>query len=164
MTKTKIPSPIGTLTAETEEGFVFRLELGGDSRADSVPSDDTARQLIRELDEYFRGERTAFSLKVRPAGTPFQQAVWAQMRKIPYGQTKTYGELAEAIGKPGASRAVGHVCHINPILLLIPCHRVVGASGIGGFAHGTDLKRVLLGLERDALTAFRHPYPEDQGY
>lgn len=150
MTKTKIPSPIGTLTAETGEGNVYKLELQATEDLPEMTDDETAVRLSKELDEYFRGERTSFSLAVKPSGTPFQQAVWEEMRKIPYGETRTYGEIAKAVGRPGASRAVGQACHVNPILILIPCHRVVSSSGIGGFALGTDAKKALLDIEKAA--------------
>lgn len=146
-TKIKIPSPIGWLAAEVGEGYIYRLDLDNTADLPDTTDDETAVRLIRELDEYFRGERTSFSLEAKPSGTPFQQAVWEEMRKIPYGETRTYGEIAEAIGRPGSSRAVGHACHVNHILILIPCHRVVSASGIGGFAPGLDAKKILLDIE-----------------
>ena len=82
-------------------------------------------------------------------GTPFQQAVWAQLRKIPYGEVRTYGQLAAALGKPKASRAVGSACHRNPLCIVVPCHRVIGADGsLTGYAEGLDIKEYLLELER----------------
>ena len=82
-------------------------------------------------------------------GTPFQQAVWAQLRKIPYGEVRTYGQLAAALGKPKASRAVGSACHRNPLCIVVPCHRVIGADGsLTGYAEGLEIKEYLLELER----------------
>lgn len=102
-----------------------------------------------ELAEYFAGGRRSFDLPLRAAGTPFQRAVWAELLKIPYGETRTYGELARAVGRPSAARAVGGACHVNPICILIPCHRVIGAGGaLTGFAGGIEVKRSLLELER----------------
>jgi len=104
------------------------------------------------FDEYFSGNLTRFSLKIQSsfihAGTEFQKKVWTEIAKIPYGQTRTYGELARAIGSPGSARAVGSACGANPVALIIPCHRVVGASGLGGFAGGVDIKEKLLELEK----------------
>jgi O-6-methylguanine DNA methyltransferase len=102
--------------------------------------------------EYFSGNLTRFSLKIQSpfihSGTEFQKKVWTEIAKIPYGQTRTYGELARAIGNPGSARAVGLACGANPLALIIPCHRVVGASGLGGFAGGADIKKKLLELEK----------------
>lgn len=102
----------------------------------------------RQVEEYFRGERRDFSLPLAVAGTDFQQRVWAELRKIPHGRTATYGEIAAAVGNPGASRAVGRANATNPICVIVPCHRVIGADGsLTGFAYGEDLKRKLLTLE-----------------
>ena len=105
------------------------------------------------FDEYFSGNPARFSLKIQSpfihAGTEFQKKVWTEIAKIPYGQTRTYGELARAIGSPGSARAVGLACGANPLALIIPCHRVVGASGLGGFAGGVDIKKKLLELEKN---------------
>lgn len=103
----------------------------------------------QQLNEYFAGLRTDFDLPLRAAGTAFQRAVWDELRKIPYGETRTYGQLAAALGRPGACRAVGGACHRNPIGIIVPCHRVVGASGgLTGYAGGLEAKRYLLELER----------------
>jgi len=102
-----------------------------------------------QLNEYFAGLRREFDLPLAPKGTPFQQAVWQQLLRIPYGEVRTYGQLAAALGKPGASRAVGSACHRNPLCILIPCHRVVGADGsLTGYAGGLDIKEYLLELEK----------------
>ena len=104
-----------------------------------------------QLNEYFAGVRREFDLPLAPKGTPFQQAVWQQLLRIPYGEVRTYGQLAAALGKPGASRAVGSACHCNPLCILIPCHRVVGADGsLTGYAGGLDIKEYLLELEKQA--------------
>ncbi len=105
--------------------------------------------MARELDEYFAGRRRAFDLVLAPAGTPFQLAVWEELRRIPFGGTTTYGELARRVGRPTAARAVGAAVGRNPISIIVPCHRVVGSDGaLTGFAGGLDRKRALLALER----------------
>ena len=97
---------------------------------------------------YFAGERRDFDLPLAPAGTDFQRAVWDALRAVPYGQTRTYGEIATAVGRPKAVRAVGQANHVNPLPIFIPCHRVVGKNGaLTGYAGGLDLKRALLALE-----------------
>jgi methylated-DNA-[protein]-cysteine S-methyltransferase len=99
----------------------------------------------REVTEYFSGRREVFTLKLAPSGTPFQQSVWTALRKIPFGETRTYGQLAAIVGNPAASRAVGRANATNPIALIIPCHRVVGFDGsLTGFAFGEAIKRQLL--------------------
>ncbi len=117
-----------------------RLEL---DRAKTEP-------VRREIDEYFAGRRRKFTIRLAPAGTPFQQAIWQALRQIPYGRTVTYGEVAAATGKPTASRAVGRANATNPICLLIPCHRVIGSDGsLTGYAFGEDVKWALLEHEKD---------------
>jgi methylated-DNA-[protein]-cysteine S-methyltransferase len=103
---------------------------------------------IRELREYFAGKRRAFTVELKPAGTSFQLAVWQALRAIPYGETISYGELARRIGRPSASRAVGAANGANPLPIIVPCHRVIGADGsLTGFGGGVETKRFLLGLE-----------------
>ena len=102
----------------------------------------------RQLLEYFAGERREFDLPLSPRGTPFREGVWKALLDIPYGKTGTYRELAAAIGNPKAVRAVGQANHFNPIPIIIPCHRVIGADGsLTGYGGGTELKRQLLELE-----------------
>ncbi len=106
-------------------------------------------QTARELGEYFEGARTAFDVPLDLQGTPFQRAVWALLREIPYGATTTYGALAEKLGGPTKTRAVGGANGRNPVGIIVPCHRVVGASGaLTGFAGGLDAKAYLLQFER----------------
>ena len=106
------------------------------------------RQAVEELREYFAGERREFTLPLAPAGTPFQQQVWAALREIPYGATCSYGRIAGRIGRPKACRAVGMANNRNPIAIVVPCHRVVGASGaLVGYAAGLEVKEKLLALE-----------------
>ena len=106
------------------------------------------RQTARQLEEYFKGELTRFGVPLDLRGTPFQLKVWQALCEIPYGETRSYGQLASAVGKPTASRAVGGANGRNPVGIIVPCHRVIAASGgLGGFGSGLDYKRKLLDLE-----------------
>lgn len=140
-------SPIGVLEIELKNDIVLGLKVV--KSCDNV-SEVTGyfAQVAKQLDEYFAGKRTKFELNISPKGTEFQKKVWAELLKIPYGKTKSYQEIAEAVGKPNAQRAVGSACSKNPILLLIPCHRVIAKSGkLTGFAYGLKKKEALLDLE-----------------
>ncbi|HEX2852797.1 MAG TPA: methylated-DNA--[protein]-cysteine S-methyltransferase [Opitutaceae bacterium] len=102
----------------------------------------------RELTEYFESTRQQFTVKISPSGTPFQLSVWAALRKIPFGATRSYGELAAELGNPGAARAIGRANGTNPVCVIVPCHRVIGADGgLTGFAFGEEIKRWLLAHE-----------------
>ena len=106
-------------------------------------------QVKAQLNEYFSGTRREFDLPLAPHGTVFQMLVWEALRAIPYGETRTYGEIARMIGRPKAARAVGMACHNNPIAVIIPCHRVVGSAGsLTGYAGGLPVKERLLALEK----------------
>jgi methylated-DNA-[protein]-cysteine S-methyltransferase len=108
------------------------------------------KETIKQMEEYTKGRRFEFDLPLEPSGTPFQMSVWAALRRIPYGETRSYKEIAIDIGNPKAYRAVGGANNKNPIFILIPCHRVIGADGsLVGFGGGLDLKVRLLYLERD---------------
>ena len=108
----------------------------------------TLDDAVTQLDEYFAGRRTAFDVRLAPGGTQFQRQVWAQLVQIPFGTTTSYGRLATALGRPGAARAVGHANARNPIAVIVPCHRVVGSSGLlTGYGGGLAAKRLLLDLE-----------------
>jgi methylated-DNA-[protein]-cysteine S-methyltransferase len=110
----------------------------------------------QELIAYSRGQITRFSVPLDLQGTPFQRAVWQALLDIPYGATRSYGAIAAAVGRPGAARAVGGACHANPIGLIVPCHRVVGADGgLTGYAGGLDLKARLLAHEQRTLARRR---------
>src|SRR5438874_2089408 len=109
-------------------------------------------EVARQLAEYFAGTRQAFDLALRPVGSAFQQQVWEELRRIGYGETITYAELAKRVGHPRAARAVGRANATNPIALVIPCHRVIGTNGkLTGYAYGTALKEQLLNWERRVL-------------
>lgn len=140
-------SPIGILEIELENGTIQRLRV---VESCSKISERTRyfAEVAKQLDEYFAGKRTKFELNISPKGTVFQKKVWTELLKIPYGKTKSYQEITEAIGNPNAQRAVGSACNKNPILLIIPCHRVVSKTGkLTGFACGVDRKEQLLKLE-----------------
>jgi methylated-DNA-[protein]-cysteine S-methyltransferase len=118
------------------------------------PADSPFPDVIEQLAGYFAGERTEFELPLALAGTAFQREVWAGLQRIPFGETMTYGELAEHIGKPGAARAVGLANGRNPIGIIVPCHRVVGSGGgLTGYGGGLDRKQHLLDLERSVRGA-----------
>jgi len=121
-----------------------------------APSAKMIAQARRQLDEYFTGKRTEFELPVEPEGTAFQRGVWRALQKIPYGTTINYGTLARRIGKPSASRAVGAANGRNPISIVIPCHRVIGANGdLTGYAGGMARKDALLRLEAGRVENFQ---------
>lgn len=111
--------------------------------------EDFFRDIKGQILEYLHSGRTDFDIKVTPAGTDFQKKVWNQLRQIPYGETRTYGEIARAIGREKASRAVGAANSRNPLPLIIPCHRVIGEGGaLTGFAHGIAIKKKLIEMEK----------------
>ena len=140
-------SPIGILEIELKNDTIQRLRV---IESYSKISERTGyfAEVVKQLDEYFAGKRTKFELNIYPKGTEFQKKVWVELLKIPYGKTKSYQEIAEAIGKPNAQRAVGSACNKNPILLLIPCHRVISKTGkLTDFACGVHRKEQLLKME-----------------
>jgi methylated-DNA-[protein]-cysteine S-methyltransferase len=149
MTHSVIPSPIGPLTAVREDGVLVGLWMGPTDVEDLGPRDDEAFGDVRaQLDEYFAGTRTSFDLEMRATGNPLQQAVWKLIADIPYGATRSYGDLARELGDRSLAQAVGTACGRNPLPVVVPCHRVVGADGsLVGFGGGLDRKRFLLDLE-----------------
>ncbi len=153
---TTVDSPVGTITLVAVDGALTGLYLHEQRHAPPAetwgrPDPGAFRDVREQLAAYFRGELRTFDVALAPRGTPFQSTVWAALREIPYGQTETYGELAARIGAPAASRAVGLANGRNPIGIIVPCHRVVGAKGrLVGYAGGLDRKQHLLQLERGA--------------
>lgn len=142
--------PIGTLGLMDDGQGLSRVFLKQEGVKYDFPEGETSLtgQAAAELDEYFSGRRNTFTVPLSPYGTEFQLAVWRALRDIPYGQTRTYGEIAAAVGRPKAARAVGMANHDNPLLIFTPCHRVVGKDGsLTGFACGLEVKRRLLELE-----------------
>lgn len=139
-------TPLGHLTV-TEENGVLR-SVAFTQLPLCAPATPLLCQAKAQISAYFAGHLREFSLPAKPHGTAFQRSVWQVTQAIPYGQTLTYGEVAAAIGRPGAARAVGGALHRNPLLLLIPCHRILGAGGsLVGFGSGLDRKLYLLQLE-----------------
>ena len=141
-----LETPIGPILLQADATGVCALRLNspGD-RWDASPLLDRAQA---ELEEYFAGRRRAFSVPLSMHGTAFQMQVWRALMEIPYGKTATYGALARRIGRERACRAVGMANHVNPLPILVPCHRVVGANGqLTGYAGGLEMKKFLLELE-----------------
>lgn len=153
-----IESPIGPLLLAGDRHVLRVLWFGAGRKAQGarpgwIEAPDEFRDAAAQLREYFAGRRTRFELAVAPAGTPFQQTVWRALQDIPYGETTSYGELARRIGDVKASRAVGLANGANPIAIVIPCHRVIGANGsLTGFGGGLPTKRALLDLEQGQRT------------
>lgn len=155
------PSPVGALKlVATDEGLAAILWENDDPKRVRLgelvvrPGHTLLGQAERELREYFDGARTAFSVPLDPVGTDFQKKVWSALLTIPYGETRSYGELARQIGNPKASRAVGAANGRNPLSIVTPCHRAVGSDGaLTGFAGGLEAKRYLLSLEANRRDA-----------
>jgi methylated-DNA-[protein]-cysteine S-methyltransferase len=165
---TTLESPCGPLLCVVDEtGAVVRVEFvtGLKTGRESLRITDRMREqgielvedpedagrtagLRRQLAEYFAGTRREFDLRLAPEGTPFERSVWEELRRIPFGETRSYGEIAQAIGRPGAARAVGRANGANPIPIVVPCHRVLPSTGkLGNYAGGPERKRALLELE-----------------
>ena len=149
MTHSVTPSPIGPLTAVRDDGVLVGLWMGPTDVDALGRRDDAAFADVRaQLDEYFAGTRTSFDLEMRATGNPLQVAVWKLIADIPYGVTRSYGDLARDLGDRTLAQAVGTACGRNPLPVVVPCHRVVGADGsLVGFGGGLDRKRFLLDLE-----------------
>jgi methylated-DNA-[protein]-cysteine S-methyltransferase len=146
-----IDSPVGPLTLVERDGALARLSFGRLAHS-SAPS-PFLEGVASQLHEYFGGERRAFDLPLAPSGTEFQLACWRALAEIPYGETRSYGEQARRIGRPDRARAVGAANGANPIAIILPCHRVIGADGsLVGFGGGLETKRRLLDLEAGVLT------------
>lgn len=142
--------PIGTLGLMDDGQGLSRVFLRREGVQADAPEGETplTLQAAAELDEYFANRRKSFTVPLSPHGTAFQLAVWQALRDIPYGETRSYGQIAAAVGRPNAARAVGMANHDNPLLIITPCHRVVGKGGaLTGFACGLEVKRGLLELE-----------------
>lgn len=153
-------SPIGRLLLAGTDGVLQYLHFSSGSKAAQanpawVEAAEPFEEAERQLRAYFAGELQHFQLELKPQGTPFQLRVWTELLRIPYGHTTSYGELAKRLGNPAASRAVGLANGANPIAIIVPCHRVIGASGkLTGFGGGLDVKQKLLELERGERRLF----------
>ncbi|MED9959536.1 MAG: methylated-DNA--[protein]-cysteine S-methyltransferase [Christensenellales bacterium] len=146
-----VDTPLGPMGLAEEAGSMTHVFFRGTAAPAAFREGWTPllREAARQLDEYFAGARRAFALPLAPQGTPFERQVWDALRAIPYGQTLSYGELAACIGRPAAGRAVGRANGRNPLPILVPCHRVIGADGrLTGYAGGLEAKAWLLALER----------------
>lgn len=156
---TTVDSPCGPLICVVDEdGAVVRIAFSNgrdaqkieNEKAASPMAEDASRtaEVRRQLDEYFAGRREEFDLVLAPRGTPFELSVWSELRRIPFGQTRSYADVARALGNPAATRAVGRANGANPIPIVVPCHRVIGSNGsLTGFGGGLDNKARLLELE-----------------
>lgn len=142
-------SPIGLLRLAEEDGAITELLFGKQSDGAAQGDSPLLRRAEEQLREYFAGERKEFDLPLSPKGTEFQRRVWGALLTIPYGETRSYGEIAALAGCPKGFRAVGMANHSNPISIFIPCHRVIGKSGsLTGYGGGLDVKEFLLELEK----------------
>jgi methylated-DNA-[protein]-cysteine S-methyltransferase len=154
---TVVDSPVGPLTLVAVDGVLSGLYMNLQrhrpmDEAFGAPDPTPFTEVIRQLKEYFAAQRTDFDVPVTLAGTSFQRTVWAALREIPYGETMSYGRLAERIGRPGAARAIGLANGRNPIGIIVPCHRVVGATGsLTGYGGGLERKQYLLDFEYRTL-------------
>ena len=169
----EVGSPVGRLLLVGNSTALAAIHFeSGTSPASIVPgwrqSRGPFRGLIAQLEEYFRGERREFDVELALTGTPFQRAVWAELRRIPYGSVTSYGELARKIGRPTAFRAVGAANGANPWPIVVPCHRVIGSDrSLTGFGGGLSAKQTLLRLEAETSGAswlVPAPGPRDRGY
>lgn len=145
-------TPVGTLRLTETDGLLSGVVFaqGPCLYAEETP---LLRETARMLRAYFAGEQRDFDLPLaQEQGTAFQNAVWRALRRIPYGETVSYGDIAREIGHPKAFRAVGMACHVNPIAIIVPCHRVIGTNGkLTGYAEGLQVKKALLELEQEGL-------------
>jgi methylated-DNA-[protein]-cysteine S-methyltransferase len=153
-----IESPIGPLTLAGRGSVLTNLRMVDQtyepSRSDWNLDHGVFANAVEQLDAYFAGELTAFDVALDMRGTEFQRRVWSALLTIPYGETRSYGEIAEQVGAPGAARAVGLANGHNPIAIIVPCHRVIGASGsLTGYGGGLDRKKTLLDLEKKRAPA-----------
>jgi methylated-DNA-[protein]-cysteine S-methyltransferase len=158
-THTVVSSPIGPLTLVREDDALVRLAMspptGFEPDALGARSGEGFDDAVRQLSEYFAGGRTAFDLPLRLIGSDFELAVWDQLTRIPYGETRSYGYVAKAVGEPGGAQAVGAANGRNALAIIVPCHRVIGADGsLVGFGGGLPRKRFLLDLEQRADRLF----------
>ena len=148
MIYTTTDSPIGELLLAGDGAALQLLHMDGTPAAAWERDDDAFAEVRAQLAEYFAGDRRDFDVDLALAGTPFQQEVWEALRAIPYGETISYGELAHRVERPWASRAVGAANGRNPVAIIVPCHRVIGADGtLTGYGGGLERKRTLLDLE-----------------
>lgn len=143
---------IGKICIREEDGALTGLFFGDAARGGEERETDLLRTAAAQLREYLAGDRRDFDLPLAPRGTAFQRVVWEALQQIPYGETRSYGQIAAAVGNPKGGRAVGMANNRNPISIIVPCHRVIGADGsLTGYGGGLDIKRRLLNLERGVV-------------
>lgn len=151
MNKGSFDSAIGRIVVEDDGSFITRVYVDNAF----IGSGDSSRLFITvktQLEEYFCGKRREFDIPLKLNGTEFQKTVWNALLTVPYGKTASYKDIAAMIGKPKAARAVGGANNKNPIIIIVPCHRVVGADGsLTGYAYGTDIKQTLLNIEKNSV-------------
>ena len=160
----KMPSPVGELRLISNEKALVAILWENDDPERILFSDLQLHKNLsilceteKQLKEYFKGNRVHFDLELQPSGTSFQEKVWKALREIPYGETRSYLQVARRVGSPKACRAVGAANGRNPISIIVPCHRVIGANGkLTGFAGGLKAKRLLLDLEKSTGNNYRH--------
>ena len=138
-------SPVGVLKIVSDGQAI--IEISVSEPAEAV-GDLLTHKAVQQLKEYFEGRRKSFSLPVKPSGTEFQKKIWQTLTAIPYGEAISYGQVSELAGNANACRAVGNAVGKNPVLILIPCHRVKAANGLGGFSAGIENKKILVALEK----------------
>ena len=144
-------SPAGIIEFKTDNGKIFSLCFTRLLEHFDVTSEYNT--ICSQLDEYFAGKRKIFDLPLSIIGTDFQMKVWNEIKQIPYGLTLTYSDIAKNIGDKNLARAVGSACNKNPIIIIIPCHRVVSKNNDGGYAYGTKAKKYLLNLEKENINS-----------
>jgi methylated-DNA-[protein]-cysteine S-methyltransferase len=159
-----VDTPVGTLCFIGDDEAITMAGISDEHGEDSPDLPPHMEECRVQVEEYSRGQRTSFDLPLRPEGTEFQRAVWAEMCRIPHGETRSYGQIAAAIGRPGSARAVGQACRSNPIGLIQPCHRVVGHDGdlvgFGGQTKDLSLKRRMLDFEAGTAPRSIEEYSE----
>jgi len=142
-------SPLGILRIVGDADCILSLEFVEQAGSDTAEHAFCVKECVKQIDEYFRGRRRKFYLKLAPRGTEFQRAVWRALEKIPFGEVASYGDIARAVGRPNACRAVGNANGKNPIVIIIPCHRVIGSDGsLTGYGSGLWRKEWLLRHEK----------------
>jgi methylated-DNA-[protein]-cysteine S-methyltransferase len=147
-----LDTPVGPLRIVISDHGLSEIRFGAYSRHQVAPGHPVLRSAVTQLEEYFAGRRTTFDLPLAPVGSPFQRRVWEALREIPYGRTESYGALAARLGLVNGARAVGAANGQNPLPIVVPCHRVVGANGrLVGYGGGLERKRTLLEIEAKAV-------------
>lgn len=141
---------LGTLHIQTSDSALLSVKKSSTKIVHNT-NNALTKVTMKQLQEYFDGQRTTFDIPVDMQGTTFQKAVWKALLKIPYGETRTYGQVAAMIGRPKAARAVGNALNKNPVCIIVPCHRVTASNGLGGYAYGEKMKKWLLSHEKNHI-------------